>query len=175
MKQEPQIAATGSKGARTCSGCTLCCSLLGVVELKKPVFKVCKHCVIGKGCKIYEVKPQTCTDFICSYLTIPSIPEYWNPRICGMLLHVEDNILSVVCSSGAKHRWKQEPYWGYIKRAAAAFHAQHGIVVRIVRKDEPILVINPKTFEAEPAGKLLGMEQLPQWQSLDQNDKHWPL
>lgn len=164
IKQVPQFdaSATGNVGARSCSGCTLCCSLLGVVELNKPVFKICKHCTIGKGCKIYEEKPQTCTDFACSYLTTPSVPEYWNPKICGMLLHAAEKVLSVICSAGARHRWKEEPYWSYLRRVAAALHAQ-GIMVRIVRKAEPVLVINPRTLDAVVAGALLGMEELPAW------------
>jgi hypothetical protein len=174
MKQGPQIdiaasSADASAGERTCSGCTLCCSLLGIVELKKPVFKICKHCVIGKGCKIYDIKPATCSGFLCSYRISANVPEYWNPKVCGMLLHRENNMLSIICSNGAKHRWKQEPYWGDIKRAAAGLHGQHRVHVRIVRKGEPVLVINPETFEAQAMGKLKGMDSLPQWQRPDQN------
>ena len=172
MKQGPQVNFTvnGSKvSERTCSGCTLCCSLLGIVELKKPVFKICKHCVIGKGCKIYEVKPQTCTEFLCDYRTSAEVPEYWNPKVCGMVLHSENNMLSVICSSGSKHRWKQEPYWSYIKRVAAVLHARYGAHVRIVRKGEPVLVINPATFDAQAMGQLKGMGALPQWRQADQN------
>src|SRR5262245_48894704 len=117
MKQAPQInVVPGGRevSGRTCSGCTLCCSLPGVVELQKPVFTICKHCAVGKGCKIYEVKPQECTDFLCSYRLSPEVAEYWNPKVCGMILHreVSGNIdmTSVMCSNGAKHRWKQEPY-----------------------------------------------------------------
>ena len=175
MKQTSQIniVSSGSEvPGRTCSGCTLCCSLLGIVELKKPVFTICKHCVIGKGCKIYEVKPQTCTDFLCSYRISADVAEYWNPKVCGMVLHRESNanidMISVMCSSSAKHRWKQEPYWGDIKRMAAVSHARHGGYVRIVRKGKPVLIINPKTFETHAAGNLKGMAALPQWQQPDQ-------
>jgi hypothetical protein len=87
-----------------------------------------------------------------------------------MLVHTENNILSVVCSNGAKHRWKQEPYWGDIKQAAAAMHLQRGGGVRIVRKDEPVLVINPVTFEAQAVGKLKGMGALSQWQQPNRRD-----
>jgi hypothetical protein len=150
----------------------LCCSLLGIVELQKPVFTICKHCVIGKGCKIYEVKPQTCTDFLCSYKNSPDVAEHWNPKVCGMVLVREiigeTDMISVMCSSSAKHRWKQEPYWGDIKRMAAVSHARDGGYVRILRKGEPVLIINPKTFETHAVGKLKGMEALPRWKQPDQ-------
>jgi hypothetical protein len=174
IKQGPPINIAASSGdasasERACSGCTLCCSLLGIVELKKPVFKICKHCVIGKGCKIYDIKPATCSEFLCSYRISTNVPEHWNPKICGMVLHKENNILSIICSNGAKHRWKQEPYWSDIKQAAAAVHVQRTGGVRIIRKDEPVLVINPETFEAQSVGKLKGMASLPQWQKPDQD------
>lgn len=178
MKQAPQInsATSGSEvPGRTCSGCTLCCSLLGIVELKKPVFTICKHCVIGKGCKIYEVRPQTCAGFFCSYRISADLPEYWNPKVCGMVLHRESNggtdILSIICSNSAKHRWKQEPYWSDIKRIAADLHIRQGAYVRILRKGEPVLIINPKTFEAHAVGNLKGMAALPQWQQPNQTAK----
>jgi len=171
MKQMPQINIVPSGNeipGRTCSGCTLCCSLLGIVELKKPVFTICKNCIIGKGCKIYEVRPPTCAGFLCSYRTSADLPEYWNPKISGMVLHREANggtdILSVICSNSAKHRWKQEPYWNDIKTIAADLHSRHGTYVRILRKGQPVLIINPKTFETHPVGNLKVMAALPQWE-----------
>jgi uncharacterized protein len=175
MKQTPPINILPSGmevPGRTCSGCTLCCSLLGIVELKKPVFTICKHCVIGKGCKIYEVRPQTCAGFYCSYRISADLPEYWNPKICGMVLHRDANggtdIISVICSNSAKHRWKQEPYWNDIKQIAADVHIRQGAYVRILRKGQPVLIINPKTFETHAVGNLKGMAALPQWQQPNQ-------
>ena len=175
MKQTPPINIL-PKGmevpGRTCSGCTLCCSLLGIVELKKPVFTICKHCIIGKGCKIYEVRPRTCAVFYCSYRISADLPEYWNPKICGMVLHRDANsgtdIISIICSNSAKHRWKQEPYWNDIKQIAADVHIRQGAYVRILRKGQPVLMINPKTFEAYAVGHLKGMAALPQWEQPNQ-------
>jgi uncharacterized protein len=175
MKQTSQIniLPNGMEvPGRTCSGCTLCCSLLGIVELKKPVFTICKHCVIGKGCKIYEVRPQTCAVFYCSYRISADLPEYWNPKICGMVLHRDANsgtdIISIICSNSAKHRWKQEPYWNDIKKIAADVHIRQGAYVRILRKGQPVLIINPKTFETHAVGNLKGMAALPQWEQPNQ-------
>jgi uncharacterized protein len=175
MKQTPQInVAPGGRevSGRTCSGCTLCCSLLGIAELQKPMFTICKHCVIGKCCKIYEVKPQECTAFLCSYRLSHEVAEYWNPKVCGMVLHRETHgeisMMTVMCSNSAKHRWKQEPYWGDIKRMALDLHVRHGGYIRIIRKGEPVLIINPKTFETHAAGSLKGMAALSYWQQFNQ-------
>src|SRR5215471_2139509 len=106
MTQTTQInISSGSSEVpgRNCSGCTLCCSLLGIVELKKPVFTICKHCAVGKGCKIYEARPPTCAEFLCSYRTSAVLSEYWNPKVCGMVLHREivggTDIVSIICSN----------------------------------------------------------------------------
>ena len=54
--------------SRTCGSCTACCKALEVVELTKPLGKWCQHCSIGKGCKIYAERPQSCRDFRCEWL-----------------------------------------------------------------------------------------------------------
>lgn len=54
--------------SRTCDSCTACCKTLEVVELNKPPGKWCQHCSIGKGCKIYFERPQSCHEFRCEWL-----------------------------------------------------------------------------------------------------------
>lgn len=170
MKQTPQmsLAPGGTEvHGRTCSECTLCCTVLGIVELQKPVFTICKHCVIGKGCKIYDVKPQTCTGFLCYYRLAADVAEYWNPKVCGMVLHRETGgemeMISIICSSSAKHRWKEEPYWSDIRQMVTVLNARYRGYVRIIRKGKPVLVLDPKTFEARPVGNLKEMAALPVW------------
>lgn len=51
-----------------CQGCTMCCKLLGVKELAKPVNKWCDHCSIGTGCKVYDDRPPTCIEYKCVWL-----------------------------------------------------------------------------------------------------------
>ena len=53
---------------RTCGTCTMCCKLLAVPELKKPEGIWCDGCAIGVGCRIYNHKPQACTEFECLWL-----------------------------------------------------------------------------------------------------------
>src|SRR5436305_14221849 len=49
----------GMMNPRSCGDCTLCCKLLSITELEKPIGKWCPHCEIGKGCKIYDCRPQS--------------------------------------------------------------------------------------------------------------------
>lgn len=53
---------------RTCGDCSLCCNLLGVPELAKPVCKWCKHVKKGIGCGIYEDRPTCCREFSCDWI-----------------------------------------------------------------------------------------------------------
>ena len=53
---------------RACGSCTACCKSLGVLELKKPPGKWCKHCTIGRGCNVYTTRPLSCQEFRCEWL-----------------------------------------------------------------------------------------------------------
>lgn len=65
--------------ARVCGTCTMCCKLLGIVELKKPRNKWCPHCQVGKGCQIYPDRPPSCVEFSCAWLLDPQLPDVLKP------------------------------------------------------------------------------------------------
>ena len=51
-----------------CGECTACCRVFDIPELKKPAGQWCQHCDIGKGCKVYDDRPQMCAEFECLWL-----------------------------------------------------------------------------------------------------------
>ncbi len=53
---------------RDCGNCTACCKTHGVFETFKMPGVWCEHCSIGKGCQIYEMRPDECRDFQCAWL-----------------------------------------------------------------------------------------------------------
>ena len=53
---------------RTCGSCTACCKTHPIAELNNPAGVWCQHCDVGKGCRIYERRPQECIDFQCDWL-----------------------------------------------------------------------------------------------------------
>jgi Fe-S-cluster containining protein len=57
----------------------MCCKVLGITELQKPVGKWCPHCKIGKGCQIYETRPQECRTFHCAWLVDNRFSDIWRP------------------------------------------------------------------------------------------------
>lgn len=64
---------------RNCGECTLCCKLMGVPELKKPSAKWCVSCDQGKGCTVYEERPQSCRNFQCFWLMDENFPDEFRP------------------------------------------------------------------------------------------------
>jgi hypothetical protein len=51
-----------------CGTCTQCCKTMKVTEINKPAHAWCQHCAIGKGCKVYDTRPETCQGFECFWL-----------------------------------------------------------------------------------------------------------
>jgi hypothetical protein len=66
-------------GVRRCGGCTLCCKLLPMGmgpmprpdEFKKPAGERCPHQRTGKGCAIYQKRPECCRVWNCRWLGDP--------------------------------------------------------------------------------------------------------
>ncbi len=57
--------------ARSCGHCTACCTVLGVVEISKPVGTPCFMLAKdgeGHGCASYEVRPPSCKGWSCLWL-----------------------------------------------------------------------------------------------------------
>lgn len=52
---------------RNCGNCTACCFTHPVAEINKTAFSNCENCEAGKGCKIYENRPQGCRSFACQW------------------------------------------------------------------------------------------------------------
>src|SRR3989304_1785027 len=54
--------------SRACGPCTACCFTMGVTELAKPRNARCSRVIDGKGCGVYDGRPQSCQDFSCVWL-----------------------------------------------------------------------------------------------------------
>ena len=52
-----------------CGTCNLCCKLPAINDkgFEKNDYEWCKHCDIGKGCKVYKKRPDSCQGFMCLY------------------------------------------------------------------------------------------------------------
>ncbi len=97
---------------RQCDGCTMCCKLLAVKDLDKPRAVWCEHCAIGKGCTIYEARPEACRNYYCAYMTRATIAEHWRPEHSGMVIvwGLERGRVSIHVDPERPNVWREEPY-----------------------------------------------------------------
>jgi hypothetical protein len=94
---------TQQRPARTCGSCTLCCKLMGVVAIAKAVNSWCPHCQKGKGCRIYDSRPEECRAYACEWLTKPTWPEALKPDKCRVVFSMLDEggpFLHVIADPG---------------------------------------------------------------------------
>ncbi len=115
---------------RTCGDCTLCCKLLAIPVISKKQNEWCQHCSIGKGCGIYEERPQPCRDFECLWLQ-SDMPEEMRPdRIKAVFGGTKEGDASVV----------------YID-ARTPDHWRHGMLGRVIermRTGFPVIIVSGK-------------------------------
>jgi hypothetical protein len=156
---------------RACGACTLCCKVLGIAELEKPQGDWCRHCDIGRGCKIYDRRPAECRSFHCGYLTWPLAGEHWLPTRCKMVIVSElgGKRVAIHVDPGRPNAWRESPYYEEIKHWAgqAARHGQQVVVgirnraivilpdrdvdLGVIARDERIVVLEREG----PDGKML--------------------
>ena len=118
--------------SRSCDGCTMCCKIMAVVELAKPRLQWCPHCDIGKGCKIYETRPEPCRLFYCHYLKDERIGEHWKPAQSRMLLiyNPQAGRLCISVDPDRPTAWRREPYYSDLKKwAKNAVASKNQVVV----------------------------------------------
>ena len=127
---------------RWCGDCTMCCKVLGILELKKPQMEWCSHCNIGIGCKIYDRRPAECQKYFCTYLLDDQLGEHWKPSKAKMVLSFQQhpNRITVHVDPGRKDAWRKEPYYSQIKAWAAAA-VPHGGQVNVWQGHDVIAVL----------------------------------
>ncbi len=122
----PTIRAGG------CAGCTLCCKVMVVAALSKPSGTWCQHCKTGAGCGIYPTRPEACVDFICGFLTMPSLGEEWRPATSKLIIDTqkEAGTMLVFVDPARPDAWKRQPYYAGLQGWArwALAHKQRVVV-----------------------------------------------
>lgn len=130
MTDDPSIHGSQVPG-RSCDGCTLCCKLVAVEPLNKPRDKWCTHCDIGKGCRIYETRPEPCRIFRCGYLLTDQMAEHWRPARARMVVLYDGNAnrVFVFTDPARPGVWRSEPYRADINEWAKTAAANGGQVL----------------------------------------------
>lgn len=173
---------------RSCGTCSMCCKIARVDYFKKPAGKWCEHCLIGKGCAIYETRPAVCRRFLCLWMMNPELPPVWKPDRSKMYLHIElsGERLAAHVDPSVPGAWRKEPYYSDLKRWAvqaahnetqvSVFIGRHAFVILpdrdidlgIVGEDELIV----STKEKQGDRFVLGAEKIKR-DEYEQRQKEW--
>lgn len=105
--------ASGPRSApnvRQCGSCNGCCDILEVTAVAKPVNELCKHWESGKGCAIYNHRPQMCRSFSCAWLQ-GHFNDDWFPEKARIVVHFSRGALNVAVDPACADRWREEPYF----------------------------------------------------------------
>ncbi|HEY8616564.1 YkgJ family cysteine cluster protein [Phenylobacterium sp.] len=158
MAQRPDIPR-----AKSCGPCTLCCKVMGVSELAKPGGALCAHARTGRGCGIYESRPQGCRAFECVWLMDPDMPHRFRPDQTKVVLDMdhEGRRLVARCDPANPLAWRRNPIYAALKGYAQDHWATGKVVMAVAGRRA--WVITPKDEidlgEIDPAARIEVVEQ----------------
>ena len=119
----------------------MCCKVLGITELDKPVGKWCQFCYIGHGCKIYDTRPGECRTFHCMWLVDERLSDIWKPDRSKMVLTTgrDGNSVEIRCDPGTPTAWRSKDYYDEVIRMAEAAQPHDGSLYVIVGKKSTLV------------------------------------
>ena len=119
---DPAHFASQPAPGRACGTCTLCCKVYDVPALDKPAGQWCGHCKPGRGCGIHLTRPDHCRSFHCLWMTETWLGPEWKPERSKIVLSIDPatRFLFAQIDPGHAAAWRRDPYYGQLKRWAAA-------------------------------------------------------
>lgn len=113
-------AASAIVPGRSCGSCTMCCKIFDIPQINKLYGQWCPHVRQGRGCGIYETRPDVCRTYHCAWLLHPHLGPEWKPERAKFTLDfIDQDDLRVMVDPKTPHAWKQQPYYAQIKSWAA--------------------------------------------------------
>lgn len=158
---EPATMTSLPAAGRSCGSCTLCCKVYDVPAVGATAGNWCPNCQPGRGCKIYEARPQQCRAFHCLWITQDFLGPDWKPDKARFVLTMDGTTrwIFVQVDPGAAQAWRKEPYYSQLKRWAAAGNRP---VVVFVRKLATAITTHGETTLGEiGADERLVLRDLP--------------
>ncbi len=105
---------------RSCGSCSLCCKVMRIDELDKPMGAWCRHFKAGVGCGIHGSHPQPCRVFQCMWLISPTMPDQVRPDRSKVVITLEDGGAHIIARADPADpgAWRREPIHGQLRRWA---------------------------------------------------------
>src|SRR3984885_14491986 len=136
----------GPAGNRTCGDCTLCCKVMAIEQLAKPISSWCPHCRPGRGCLIYANRPAECRTFSCLWLVDDKLDQHWKPSKSKLVLTTSEDGIEVRCDPGFPDAWRKEPFRSEIRQWAISGET-HDITVVVIVGQRMTLVTPDREFD----------------------------
>lgn len=131
---------------KACGDCTLCCKVMAIEELAKPVGSWCKHCKPGRGCLIYDDRPAECRTFSCLWLVNDQLDQRWKPNKSRFVLTTSEDGIEVRCDPGFPDAWRKEPFRSEIHQWTVSGES-HDVTVVVITGQKMILVAPDREFD----------------------------
>lgn len=113
---------------RPCGKCTVCCTVLAIDELDKPLNTPCPHLAPEGGCGQYEQRPHACRAFDCVWRKGLGTSRARPDRSGVMFMTSDDgNAVVALVLPGHHNAWRR----GEIKDIVD-WHVDHGVPVFVV-------------------------------------------
>jgi hypothetical protein len=130
-------AQTSVVPGRSCGTCTLCCKLFDIPDVPKAAGKWCHHCTPGKGCSIYDSRPETCRKFLCGWMVSPGLGPEWKPERCKLIMQllVAEEIfwVNAYVDESYPTAWQRPEIYSRLKKIASGNPAQGNKIRLVVR------------------------------------------
>jgi hypothetical protein len=118
---------------KSCGDCTMCCKVYPVPVMNKPRGVWCKECTPGKGCGIWQTRPQFCRDFHCTYILDGRLGPEWKPNVCKFVMNwAAKGLLHITVDPAFPLSYRKEPYFTGLKETAK----------RCMEKGESIIIFS---------------------------------
>src|SRR5215831_7608097 len=110
---------------RSCGTCTMCCKLFDIPEIPTTSGNWCRHCAPGKGCRIYDARPETCRNFHCGWMVSPGLGPEWKPDRAKLIvqLHAAGDgtfRLTAYVDEGFPTAWRRPDIYAKLKEIATS-------------------------------------------------------
>ena len=152
---------------RSCGSCTLCCKLIDVPAVEKPMGQWCRHCKPGSGCTIHDTRPDQCRTYDCLWRAGTFLGPEWKPDRARFVLTVDPatQFLLIQVDPALPTAWRKEPYYSQIRkwavtglgngRQVVVFNNRAATVI-LPDKDVPLGTIEPGDRIVISSAPLLG-------------------
>jgi hypothetical protein len=85
---------------------------MGIYALEKPRGAWCPHAMPGRGCAVYDDRPDECRTFSCLWLLDDNLGPEWKPEKSKMVLTADETTkrTMVYVDTAAPDAWRKPPF-----------------------------------------------------------------